>query len=137
MYAAPAVPDFGSWRERAPVGLRGRATTYAWLLVAVAILAPVIGAWVEGARAGFYWPVWGQDADLYFAAARRWVGGGGFYPPSELAGPFEVLNQPTGAQPILYTPTALLLLLPFAFLPIWVWTGAPLILTAILVASHH
>ena len=69
---------------------------------------PNLGQWV------------GRDYSLYMDATRRWIGGGSFYIPSEVAGPYPLT---WGA--ILYPPQTLLLLVPFTILPWWLWYAIP------------
>lgn len=54
----------------------------------------------------------GRDFNLYLDAARRWLDGGPFYPPSQLTEVF-----PDDGNRILYPPTALVLLGPLAAMP--------------------
>jgi hypothetical protein len=63
---------------------------------------------------------WGMDRRLYLDAARRWFEGGWFYPPEQLAGPFA-----DDGKRILYPPTAILLFVPFAYLPEILWWTIP------------
>ena len=65
------------------------------------------------------------DYQLYMDATRRWLAGGPFYLPAELAGPFPAVHGVT-----LYPPVALLLFVPFTFLPPIAWWLVPLGLTA-------
>jgi hypothetical protein len=51
----------------------------------------------------------GVDFDLYRDATNRWLGGGPFFEPYQLAGPYEIR-----AGDILYPPVALWLFAPFA-----------------------
>jgi hypothetical protein len=62
----------------------------------------------------------GGDFGLYEEAARRWLGGGGFYLPQQLAGPYEI-----GNGSILYPPVSLLLFVPFLWLPPVLWWVIP------------
>jgi hypothetical protein len=75
----------------------------------------------------------GKDVELYREAAARWVGGGPFYEPRQLAGPYEVAHGD-----ILYPPVALWLFAPAAFLPeppaLLAWWGIPVAFTAWAVA---
>lgn len=54
----------------------------------------------------------GVDFVLYRDAAARWLAGGPFYEPYQLAGPYEIR-----AGDILYPPVGLWLFVPFAALP--------------------
>ncbi len=75
------------------------------------------------------WPVidqyGGVDFELYRDAAARWFGGGPYFEPYQLAGPYEV--RPGD---VLYPPVALVLFVPFTFLPAVLWWAIPLGLTA-------
>jgi hypothetical protein len=74
----------------------------------------------------------GADYGLYMNATRRWLAGGDFYPAWQLVGPY------TQAQaPILYPPQALLLFVPFTFLPAFVWFAFPTLLTVWIVIDHR
>jgi hypothetical protein len=63
----------------------------------------------------------GMDIQLYLDATHRWLGGGAFYPPYQVAGPYVIEH---GA--ILYPPPILVLLVPFIFLPLVLWWAVPL-----------
>lgn len=73
----------------------------------------------------------GADYGLYMDATRRWMGGGGFYLPGQLSGPYPVV-----APAVLYPPTALLLFVPFTLLPPLLWWVIP-IATVGWVVRHH
>lgn len=63
----------------------------------------------------------GVDWDIYRAAAQRWLGGGSYFLPSQLAGP-----HPLTMGDVLYPPSALALFVPFSFLPDALWYIVPL-----------
>lgn len=65
------------------------------------------------------------DLDLYLDATRRWLAGGPFYEPWQLAGPYPVAH---GA--ILYPPVALWLFVPFVYLPAVLWWAIPAMVIA-------
>jgi hypothetical protein len=71
----------------------------------------------------------GVDVALYREAAARWFGGGPFYEPRQLAGPYEVAHGD-----ILYPPVGLWLFVPIALLPtvpaLALWWGVPAAVTA-------
>ena len=71
----------------------------------------------------------GVDVALYREAAARWIDGGPFYEPRQLAGPYEVAHGD-----ILYPPVGLWLFVPFAALPtlpaLVLWWGVPTAITA-------
>ena len=54
----------------------------------------------------------GVDRGIYRDAAQRWVGGGFFYYPEQIGGPYEIVQGH-----ILYPPVALAWLVPSAYLP--------------------
>jgi hypothetical protein len=70
----------------------------------------------------------GKDVALYIEAADRWLAGGPFYEPRQLAGPYEVAHGD-----ILYPPVGLWLFVPAALLPrvlaLVLWWGIPTALT--------
>ena len=61
------------------------------------------------------------DHATYMAAVHRWLDGGSFYHPYQLAGPYEIRMTE-----ILYPPTILPLLVLFAFLPDILWWLVPI-----------
>ena len=67
----------------------------------------------------------GFDQHTYMTAARDWLAGRGFYEPYQLAGPYVIQ-----AREILYPPSLLVLLVPFSFLPEFLWVLVPLAITA-------
>ena len=66
----------------------------------------------------------GIDYELYMNATTRWMHGGYFYEPYQLAGPYVISHGD-----ILYPPVALLLFAPFTFLPAALWWAIPLATT--------
>jgi hypothetical protein len=67
----------------------------------------------------------GYDFSIYRDAAVRWVHGGFFYYPEQVAGPYTVLDGH-----VLYPPVALLLFVPFTILPAILWWLVPLSIIA-------
>jgi hypothetical protein len=65
----------------------------------------------------------GIDFALYRDAAARWLAGGPFYDPRQLAGPYEVAHGD-----ILYPPVGLWLFVPFTVLPAVLWWAIPTML---------
>lgn len=67
----------------------------------------------------------GVDATLYRDVSVRWLAGGPFYEPYQLAGPYEIR-----AGDVLYPPIGLVLFVPFAVVPVapaaLLWWGIPL-----------
>lgn len=74
----------------------------------------------------------GVDLRLYLDAARSWMGGGGFYYPWQIAGPYGM-----DPAPILYPPPILLLLVPFTILPAFLWWAIPLSVVVWTVWRHQ
>ncbi len=79
----------------------------------------------------------GVDYQLYLDAATRWLHGGSFYEPYQLAGPYQI-----SAGDILYPPVALWLYGPFAWLAGFLpgaaaaaWWLIPLGIVALVVAA--
>jgi hypothetical protein len=62
----------------------------------------------------------GVDYHLYMDTASRWLQGGPYFQPYQLAGPY-----PITAGDILYPPVALVLFVPFTFLPAILWWALP------------
>lgn len=67
------------------------------------------------------------DWELYHDAAARWVGGGPWYQPHQVAGPYV----PEGsAGDVMYPPVLLWLLAPFVWLPAQLWWAIPMLVMA-------
>jgi hypothetical protein len=67
------------------------------------------------------WPYLGGDLGIYMDATHRWLGGGGWYLPFQLTGPYPVLPPV-----VLYPPHWLVVLVPFALgLPAILWWLVP------------
>jgi hypothetical protein len=90
--------------------------------LSIVILASVIPTLIaSGPDLGGHLDV---DRSLYMGATARWLAGGPFYLPYQLAGPYPVL-----AGDILYPPVALWLFVPLRLLPAVFWWAIPLGLT--------
>ena len=72
------------------------------------------------------WPL--HDWIIYRDAAQRWLAGGSYFLPYQLAGPYPVVEVE-----VLYPPVALILFAPFAYLPSVVWAIVPVTVTAWLI----
>ncbi len=116
------LADVERWRSRLPDLDRRRA-----LLASLAIcLIPVV--FVLLVPHPLEQP-FGVDRDLYFDVSRRWLGGGAYFEPYQLSGPYDIR-----AGDVLYPPVALLLFLPFAQsggLGAVAWFVVPLLGTAL------
>jgi hypothetical protein len=66
----------------------------------------------------------GIDFALYRDVAARWLAGGPFYEPRQLAGPYEVAHGD-----VLYPPVGLWLFVPFTVLPMVLWWAVPAAVT--------
>lgn len=107
---------------------RGIATA---VCIAMAIL------WIgDQVRALQHWdivaPQLGIDFRFYTDAAARWLNGDGYYQRWQLDGPYPAL-----IPAVLYPPPALLLFVPFVFLPALLWWVIPLSITAWAVAQRR
>jgi hypothetical protein len=74
----------------------------------------------------------GRDAELYLEATRQWLGGGPYYLPDQLAGPYDL---PWGQ--ILYPPQALALFVPFTVIGTPLFILIPVVVTAAVVLSYR
>lgn len=96
-------------------------------LVAATVLLPVL--FVVITKAPLDQP-FAKDVHLYIDAAARWLGGGPFYEPRQLAGPYEVAHGD-----VLYPPVGLWLFVPAAVLPqplaFALWWGVPAAITVV------
>lgn len=74
---------------------------------------------------------WGVDFTQYQEHAARWLSGGSFYKPWQFEGPYPVLSINEGqpvpelANPSLYPPSILPLLVPLLYLPAVLWWAVP------------
>jgi hypothetical protein len=98
-----------------------------WLLIGVALVIaafPVLD-FIRAAAHPNINGYGGIDYSLYMEATRRWLAGGPFFEPYQLAGPY-----PISMGDVLYQPNALLLFVPFTVLPAFLWWAIPLGATA-------
>ena len=99
-------------------------------LAAAAILLVAAAQWLS------YIPVVddyvARDFVLYRDATARWLDGGPFYEPYQLAGPYQV-----AAGDILYPPVAILLFAPFVVVPSLLWWLAPFVATGWAIHRHR
>ena len=98
-------------------------------VVGVMAVAWAVQLWsiIDSHRFGF-----GVDFNQYSDHTRRWLDGGGFYLPRQLAGPTSVQD----GDP-LYPPLVLYLMLPFQVLPAWLWWAIPLPIFVVLTAAFR
>ena len=98
------------------------------LVVALGILVfPIADLLIAAAKPNFN-GYGGIDYALYMDATRRWLDGGSFFQPYQLAGPY-----PIQMGDVLYPPTTLILFVPFTILPAVLWWAIPLGVTAAMV----
>jgi hypothetical protein len=117
-----AVRRVNRWSlERAP---RRALTllTFAIVVVFASVWAYRFATFDESARVGSDWQV-------LLDATRSWLAGGPFYPPEQVAYPFDGYRGG-----VMYPPTALALFVPFVLLPPVLWWAAPLGLAVIGIA---
>lgn len=119
---APAPSRLGRWAHPVRLGLALftalTAIAFAWRLWVV--LAVGVGSVV------------GVDRGIYKEAALRWAGGGFWFYPEQLAGPYTIIQGH-----VLYPPTALPWLVPAAHLPDALWWGLPICVIAAIVGHHR
>jgi hypothetical protein len=118
--------------EGRPASMKARAARIAPLAIAAILLGLLVAEVLLSAMTPATRGAVGFDYGTYVDAARRWLAGGSFYQPYQLAGPYTIWNQE-----ILYPPTALLLFVPFTFLPAVLWWALPLGVVGVVVAAHR
>jgi hypothetical protein len=94
-------------------------------IVAIAIVLFPIADFLNAAAKPNFNGYGAIDFDLYMNATSRWLAGGSFYEPYQLAGPY-----PIRMGDVLYPPNILLLTVPFMVLPAILWWAIPLCVTA-------
>lgn len=120
---APALPD-GGWTHRLSwIGARVVIGLFLLMLAAEVIIRFTAPHSLDAA---------GMDSRTYLDATRRWLGGGPFYLPTQLAGPYQIEYGV-----VLYPPVALLLFVPFAFLPAVLWSAIPAAIMAAVIWHHR
>jgi hypothetical protein len=101
-------------------GLRVGASGWIALVLTAAILVVTVWSWLDLGEVVV--AAWGADFDFYLGVTQRWLSTGQFYQPHQLAGPYVAsINVDT-----LYPPIALVLFLPFVWLPAALWWAIPL-----------
>ena len=117
--------------ERPPAQVTPRVRTVLAVVSLVILAFPTIDVLRAAAKPAFNGYA-GIDYAMYMDAARRWLDGGSYFHPYQLAGPY-----PIQMGDVLYPPNALLLFVPFALLPALVaavvWWAVPLGATAAMV----
>jgi hypothetical protein len=103
--------------------MRARRIRLACAAATGVALAPV-ALFMLGGWGHLIWTYGGVDYTLYMEAARRFLAGGPFYEPWQVAGPY-----PISFGAILYPPSVLPLLAVFTLLPAVLWWTIPLGLT--------
>lgn len=111
-----------------PVGGVSARMRVVLAIVALGILVfPLVDLLTAAAKPNFN-GYGGIDYTLYMDATRRWLDGGGFFQPYQLAGPY-----PIQMGDVLYPPYTLYLFVPFTVLPALLWWAVPLGTTALVV----
>jgi hypothetical protein len=91
-----------------------------------AVIIVLGGRWLlELALVDQAWRI-GVDYHIYIEATERWLAGGPFYPPEQVAASFDVRDGG-----VLYPPVALVLFVPFTFLPALIWWILPILATVV------
>lgn len=107
----------GNTRAAAPIG----TAAFVALVLLMSALVVEFVIYVQVAIADPYFDP-GMDFVFYRDVGIRWLADGSYYLPGQLQGPYEV----TLMADVLYPPSALLLFVPFAFLPAILWWAVPL-----------
>ena len=120
-----------------PLPAAGAVAGIDWRWIAPRLLLSVFAGYLAfrwGALivTGHVEALWLKDHGLYMDATRGWLAGGPFYPDWQTSGPYDIR---WGA--ILYPPVALLLFVPFSFLPGWLWIAIPFGVTLAVIAWHR
>ena len=97
-----------------------RSAVLAWSAIAAAIVLVLIDLFDLVMNATTLQGQLGVDYRLYIDSATRWLSGGPYFEPYQLAGPYQI-----SAGDILYPPVSLLLFVPFTFLPAVLWWLLP------------
>jgi hypothetical protein len=97
-----------------------RSAVLAWSASALTIVLLVVDVLDVAANGATIRGQIGVDYQLYVGAGASWLHGGPFFQPYQLSGPYQI-----SAGDILYPPVALLLFVPFTFLPAILWWLIP------------
>lgn len=107
-----------------------------WRLIALGLAALLFAGTIHdlilfaGGEGRHAWV--GIDVRVYLDATQRWLTGGSFYLPHQLAGPYTIAYGD-----VLYPPTAIPLFAPFLVLPAVLWWAVPIAgIAAVSVASR-
>jgi hypothetical protein len=91
-----------------------------WGAIAASVGFAIVDLLDIASNAGILRSQFGVDYQLYMDTAGRWLHGGSYFQPYQVAGPYQI-----SAGDILYPPVALLLFLPFTVLPAFLWWVIP------------
>jgi hypothetical protein len=111
----------------APAVRRAEVTPRVRLVLAVVslgILVFPIADFINAAMKPNFNGYGGIDYTLYMDATRRWLAGGSYFEPYQLAGPYAIQMGD-----VLYAPNALPLFVAFTVLPAFLWWAVPLGIT--------
>jgi hypothetical protein len=92
-----------------------------WIAIAVCVAFVLVDLLDLAANSATLHGQVGVDYRLYVDTATRWLSAGTYFQPYQLAGPYGI-----SAGDILYPPVALLLFVPFTFMPAILWWLLPL-----------
>ncbi len=91
----------------------------------IAIVALTVAFWVYGFLGPPAWRVVDPDLTIYTDATRRLLGGGGWYLPRQLNGPYAIVQGV-----VLYPPVTAWFFAPWLVLPPWTFSAIPVAITA-------
>lgn len=105
---------------------RGRVLRFATAVVAALVVAEAVWLSADMLAKSAVWSL-GMDFEFYRSVGERWLGGGPYYWPHQLSGPYDgyVLDG-AGRGDTFYPPTALFLFVPFVWLPGVLWWLIPI-----------
>jgi hypothetical protein len=107
---------------------RPSLANFACATLAVLLLLVVVWEVVGPMQTTF----WGRDYGLYMRNVQRFLSTGTPYAQEQLAGPYPIFGEI-----MLYPPNALLLFVPFSFLPAPLWWLVPTVTILYLIARWH
>jgi hypothetical protein len=112
---------------------RNRQRLSLWSFAAIVVFAVVaIEAFLVASVLIPRSDIWslGMDYRFYRDVGARWLADGSFYLPRQLSGPYEAALM----SDVVYPPSALLLFVPFAVLPAFLWWLLPMLILGYAIA---
>lgn len=117
--STPLRVDLGRFYRPVCVGLTLLFAAYGLFILWTLVTAP-------------WFVTFGTDRAIYVTATERWLAGGPFYYPEQLAGPYHLR-----VGHVLYPPVALWFFVPASFLPPLLWWAIPLTIVGAVIVHHR